>query len=116
MGQSLEDRSLVRPRHLIQVTPLNAPFKATQTIRMKLAGDGDGTRIGKHLHIVNFTFDEGSKAYTYQGNHILAIFKEPEGYRSLKRELDVIAEVEKLTVIEIDGIKYSIQYYLYPLT
>lgn len=86
---------------------------------MKLAGDGDGTRIGKHLHVVNFTFampDEWSKAYTYQGNHILAIFKEPEDYESLKRELDVIAEVEKLTVIEIDGIKYSIQYYLYPLT
>ena len=101
------------------MTPPNAPFKATQTIRMKLAGDGDGTRIGKHLHVVNFTFalpDEGSKAYTYQGNHILAIFKEPEDYESLKRELDVIAEVEKLTVIEIDGIKYSIQYYLYPLT
>ena len=40
------------------------------------------------------------------------IFKEPEDYESLKRALDVIAEVEKLTVIEIDGIKYSIQYYL----
>ena len=112
--QSLEDRLLVRLRHLIQVTPPNAPFKATQTIRIKLAGDG--TRIGKHLHVVNFTFallDEGSKAYTYEGNHILAIFKEPEDYESLKRALeDVISEVEKLTVIEIDGINYSIQYYL----
>ena len=104
----------MRIKHLVQVTPSNAPFKATRNIRIKLAGDG--TRIGKHLHVVNFTFamlDEGSKVYSYEGNHVLAVFKEPEDYESLKNTLeDIIAEVERLTVIELDGIEYSIQYYL----
>ena len=108
--QSLEERLLVRIRHLVQVTPTDVPFKATQNIRIKLAGDG--TRIGKHLHVVNFIFaifDEGSKAYSHEENHVLAVFKEPEDYESLKNALkDIIAEVERLTVIELDGIKYTI--------
>ena len=39
---------------------------------------GDGTNIGKRLHVVNFTFtmlDEGEKAYSAEGNHVLAIVK-----------------------------------------
>ena len=46
---------------------------------MKLSGDG--TSIAKCLHVLNFVFtllDEGEKAYSYEGNHCLAIFKEKE--------------------------------------
>ena len=55
------------------------PSRLIKNIRMKLSGDG--TLIGKHLHVINFAFtllDEGEKAYSYEGNHCLAIFKEKE--------------------------------------
>ena len=43
----------------------------------------------------------------------LAIFKETENYESLRNSLqDIIAEVERLTAIELDTTKYSVQYYL----
>ena len=94
--QSLEEHLFVQLKHLVQKTPPDASLKVAQTERVKLAGDG--TRIGKHLQVVNFTFallDEGSKAYTYEGNHVLAIFKEPENYESLGNSLqDITAEVE----------------------
>ena len=88
---SLKERLLVRLKDLVELTPPDAFFKVTQTVRVKLAGDG--TSIGKHLHVVNFTFallDEGSKAYTYEGNHVLAILKEPENYKSLRNSLQDI--------------------------
>ena len=111
--QSLKERLLVRLKHLVQIMPPDASFKVAQTVKVKLAGDG--TRIGKHLHVIDFTFavlDEGSKAYTYEGNHVLATFKEPENYESLRNSLqDIIAEVERLTAIELDSTKYSIKYY-----
>ncbi len=79
------------------MTSADAPFKLSKKVQVKLSGDG--TKIGKRLRVVNFTFtllDEGSKAYSFEGNHILAIFKEPEKYDSLKQMLgDVIAEVER---------------------
>ena len=56
--------------------------------------------LGKRLHVINFTFtllDEGEKAYSYEGNHPLAIFGAPESYASLKKSLrGVISEVEQL--------------------
>ena len=66
---------------------------------MKLSGDG--TNIGKRLHVINFTFtllDEGSVAYGYEGNHTLAVLKEPENYKSLAKGLeDIRLEVERLS-------------------
>ena len=57
---------------------------ADKKIRIKLTGDG--TKIGKRLHVVNVAFtllDEGEKAYSAAGNHCIAIIKEPESYESL---------------------------------
>lgn len=94
--QSLVDRLQIRIRKLVEVTSADAPFKMSKKVQVKLFGDG--TRIGKRLHVVNFTFtllDEGSKAYSFEGNHILAIVKVDEKYDSLKLALeDVIAEVK----------------------
>ena len=77
---------------------------------------GDGTKIGKHLHVVNFGFtllDEGDKAYSPAGNHCLAIFKEPESYQSLKNCLkDIISEVNALSTIKVNGVTFEIVYYL----
>ena len=56
--------------------------------------------------------DEGVKACTYEGNHVLAIFKEPENYESFKNALaDIIEEVESLTNVDINGTTYNIEYF-----
>ena len=92
----------------------DAEFIMTKTIRVKITGDG--TKIGKHLHVVNFAFtvlDEGEKAYSASGNHCIAIIKEPESYVSLKPALeDIINEVQTLKTILINDNTYSIKYYL----
>lgn len=52
-------------------------------IRVKLSGDGTCTNIGKRLHVVNITFtilEEGRKAMTADGNHLVAVMKVPENY------------------------------------
>lgn len=97
--QSLEKRLLIRAKHLQQVSPPGAEFCQTKKVRVKLSGDG--TNIGKRLHVINFTFtllDEGSVAYGYEGNHTLAVLKEPENYKSLAKGLeDIRLEVERLS-------------------
>ena len=47
---------------------------------------GDGTQIGKHLHVINFgstLLDDEETAYSAAGYHCIAIVKEPEKYRLL---------------------------------
>ena len=78
-------------------------------IKVKLTGDG--TNIGKHLH-VNFAFtilDEGDAAYSASGNHCIAILKESEDYDSLKVGLhDIIKEVEQLHRILVCGLNFDV--------
>ncbi len=66
--------------------------------------------------MVNFTYtllDEGSKAYSYEGNHPLAIFKASESYETLKNALeDITAEVKNLHTITINSQTYQVDYYL----
>ena len=111
--QSLEERLKLRVQHLHKVASLDAPFHQQKLLRVKLSGDG--TNIGKHLHVINITFtllDEGSLAYSAEGNHALAIIKEQENYASLQNALeDISEEVRRLTALEIE-VTYSIQYYL----
>ena len=106
--QSLRDRLHVRIARLHQMTKPNEKF------RVKLSGDG--TNIGKRLHVVNFTFtllEEGAHTCPYEGNRILAIFKEAEKYEHLILALDDLrSEVEQLDTITVDGISYEIKYFL----
>ena len=77
------------------MSPVDAPFLRDRLVRVKLTGDG--TNIGKHLHVVNFAFtllDEGDLAYSAAGNHCIAIVKETENYESMKLCLrDIIQDV-----------------------
>ena len=52
--QSLTDRLHIRVRKLVEVTSADAPSKVLKKVRVKLAGDG--TNIGKRLHVINFNF------------------------------------------------------------
>lgn len=73
--QTLQDRLKVRIAKLLQVLPDSAPLKMYKRISVKLSGDG--TCIGKRLNVINFTFtilDEGSAAYSAEGNHPLVIY------------------------------------------
>ena len=66
--------------------------------------------------VVNFTFtllDEGDTAYSSEGNHPLAIFKDPENYDSLARALsDIRNDVATLTEITVRETTFTIEYFL----
>ena len=110
----MEQRLHVRLEHLLKVSPHDAEFVKKQLVRVKLSGDG--TNIGKRLHVVTFTFtllEEGNKAHSSEGNHILAVFKEPEKYDSVKAALeDISAEVERLNSIHISDMNFQVKYNL----
>ena len=96
------------------MSPVDAPFLRGRMVRVKLTGDG--TNIGKHLHVVNFAFtllDEGDLAYSAAGNHCIAIFKESESYESMKLCLqNITQDVEQLKTITVCGIEFRITFYL----
>ena len=112
--QSLEERLRVRISELRKTAPSDAAFRKNRTVNVKLSGDG--TNIGKRLHVVNFTFtllEVGSLAYSCEGNHTLAIFKDEEKYEPLRNALeDIRNDVERIPTITVDGITYNITYYL----
>ena len=112
--QTLQDRLKVRIAKLLEVLPDSAPLKMYKRISVKLSGDG--TCIGKRLNVINFTFtilDEGSAAYSAEGNHPLVISKDAESYESLANSLaDIRSEVESLKCIQIGEQDYEILYYL----
>ena len=112
--QSLKERLYVRVVKLIEQSPPNAQFRTNERLRVKISGDG--TNIGKRLHVVNVTFtllDEGAAAYSFDGNHPIAIFKEPEDYESLEKCLsDILTEMSELSAIEVNGECYEVEYFL----
>ena len=112
--QSLKDRLIVRIRHLIKSSGTHdSPFMREKLIRVKLSGDG--TKIGKRLHVIAFTFTllDEDQATSAAGNHILAVFKQSESYEFLKLALaDIINEVEQLNEIEVEDVTFKVSYYL----
>ena len=112
--QSLKDRLIVRIRHLIKSSGTHdSPFMREKLIRVKLSGDG--TKIGKRLHVIAFTFTllDEDQATSAAGNHILAVFKQSESYEFLKLALaDIINEVEQLKEIEVEDVTFKVSYYL----
>lgn len=67
--QTLESRLRQHVLHLHHISSPDATFRYNNCLRVKLSGDG--TNIGKRLHVVNFTFtllEEGALAYSAEGN------------------------------------------------
>jgi len=77
---------------------------------------GDGTCIGKRLHVTNYSFtvfDEGPIAHSSEGNHALAIVKVPKKYEDLMLALeDICCDVERLNQIKLGTETFNIAYYL----
>ena len=72
------------------------------------------TSVSIYRLLITLTLlDEGSTAYSSDGNHVIAILKEEASYDSLQRGLeDIRNQVERLTCIEVQGITYNLEYYL----
>ena len=90
----------------------NAEFISKQQVRVKLTGDG--TSIGKRLHVVNFGFMILDEHTVLQEITALQfVFKETGNYDLLKTAVqDIVAEIESLKTIRVNGIDFEITYYL----
>ena len=77
---------------------------------------GDGTWVGKRLHVVNFTYtiiEEGKRAMADKGNYCLAILKIKENYNEIRHGLeDLINDMRVLNEITVNGRMLRVIYYL----
>ena len=99
----------------LKVMTKSGQVKSSQNkVRVRLSGDR--TNVGKHLHVINITFtilEEGSKAISADGNHLVAVIKVPEDYDHLFVALgDTRNDVEQLTTVCIDNVCYEIEWFL----
>ena len=101
--QSIRERLTERVEHLLKNSLPTDSVVQNKKIQVKLSGDE--TNIGKRHHDVNVTFtilDEGSKAMSASGNHLIAIIKEPEHYDKLaESQMDIRKDVESLKQLKI---------------
>ena len=112
--QNIRERLTKRVEHLLKNSSPTDSIVQNKKIQVKLSGDG--TNIGKRLHVVNVTFtilDEGSKAMSASGNHLIAIIKEPEDYDKLAESLmDIRKDVESLKQLKIGTECFDIEWFL----
>ena len=66
---------------------------------------GDGTNIGKKLHVINITFNmlnEGGNAMSADRNHLIAVIRDSENYEKLAQSLaDIWKDVSSLKQISL---------------
>ena len=98
----------------IDDSPPDAAFLVSRKVKVKLTGDG--TNIGKHLHVVNFVFtilEEEEKAHSAARNHCVAIFKATENYDDMKLCLqDIVKDVETIETITVREQEFAIDYFI----
>ena len=88
-------------------------MKENNYIRIKVSGDG--TNVGRSLHVINFTFTLVDKptAESVTGNHTLAILKTGKDYCDLYAGFKNISqEVKELSSIRVNGKLYMIECFL----
>ena len=113
---SLKKKLLGRLEHLVRTSERDAEFLTREVIRVKVTGDG--TWMGKRLHIVTFGFtllEEGSAAKSSSGNHSVCLLKQSEDYPSLALGLkDIRDEINEISSNGISalGKKFDVHFYL----
>lgn len=81
------------------------------TVHVKIAGDG--TNVGKRLHLITFGYSILNDVDTQPKVHLLAVIKCPEKYDALKESLsDVITDLKNTKTVVVDERTYNIRYYL----
>ena len=106
--QSLRERLTTRINKLTNNNPMT-----DSVIKVKLFGDG--TCLGKRIHVVNIVFSVMNEANckSVTGNHILSILKVREKYQSLKDALNpILCEVSEMQTIVINGRVFDIVFFL----
>ena len=87
-----------------------------EKLKIKVSVSGDGTNIGKKLHVLNVTYtiiNEKNIAMSEKGNYVLAIIKTKEDYNCIRESLQNFKDdMKQLTTIEFDGASYEIEYFL----
>ena len=113
MQQSLRARVTVCLMRLIEKAAQDGR-DIPSTVKIKLTGDG--TRIGRGFNIVNIAFtvlEEGARAHSPLGNHVIAILKISENYEELLLGLkDICEEAKDLDVITIKDKVYKVIIFL----
>ena len=97
-----------------QIPKIEHKFGSSKNLKIKVSGDG--TNIGKRLHIFNVIYtiiNEESAAMSEKGNYVLAIIKTTEEYSSIRDSLsDLIEEMCNLKSVEVNGVEYELEYFL----
>ena len=110
--QSIKERLAIQLRRVLQ-SDKGTPTLNDGCIDIKLSGDG--TCVGRNLHVLNFTFTlvNQTQASSVAGHHTIAILELCEHYDELATGLqDIAKEVSELQEIEVDGKPYALRYYL----
>lgn len=82
-------------------------------VKVKLVGDG--TYVGKFIHLVNFTcvILNESNPNSVTRNYPLVIFRGDESYECLNENLAGVRNViESFKVFQYNNIEYQIQYFM----
>ena len=111
--QRLRDRLVLQLHHRLKDSQFLSRYHTNKHINIKLSGGG--TRVGRNLHVVNFTFTlvDEPQATSVAGHHTLAILEMSEHYDELSASLqDIADEVNDLSQLELDGEFYQLQYFL----
>ena len=89
---------------------------ALNSEKLKIKVSGDGTNIGKKLHVLNVTYtiiNEENIAMSEKGNYVLAIINTKEDHNCIRESLQNLKDdMKQLTTIEVDGASYEIVYFL----
>ena len=111
--QKVQERLQLHLSELDRKGELQRLVKDKNCIRVKLSGDS--TKVGRSLHVINFTFTLVDKptAESVAGNHTLAILKTEEDYYDLcARFKNIAQEIKELTQIRVNDKQYRIEYFL----
>ena len=99
---------------MISMKPLESSQPDLEELHIKFTGDG--TFVGKRLHVVNFGYtilNEKRKAMSDRGNYSLAIVKIKEDYESIRDALsDLVTEMKSMVSVDFNGRQIPIIYYL----
>ena len=91
----------------------DAEFTIPEKIRIKLSGDG--TWLGKRIHVVSFSFTlpDFPDAASAHGNNLIAIFHGSESYDQVKQSIrDILEEAKMLQTFTFLGRTLFLEYYL----
>ena len=107
--QSITERLRLRIRHML----LSDPSHQSGHIRVKITGDGTSISRSVHLVVIAFSLVDDENASSPYECHVVALINTTENYENLEEFLtDIADELRHLKSINVDGKKFTLQFYL----